>query len=121
MGKAYNFNPSSLDMLNSGWCSAPLVAGLCVIVSATGKKTWRYRRRIARSGAIVTLTLGTCPAYTIPMAREWANELNQAIERGEGPREAIRVEKVRESLTVEKAHTIYMDVMRRGERKLAVP
>ncbi|WP_183029931.1 tyrosine-type recombinase/integrase [Altericroceibacterium spongiae] len=95
--------------------------GLCLIVSATGKKTWRYRRRIARSGAIVTLTLGTYPAYTIPMAREWANELNQAIECGEDPREAIRAEKARESLTVEKVHTIYMDVLRRGERKQLKP
>ena len=57
MGKAQNFNPSSLDMLRSGRRSDPLVAGLCVIVSATGKKTWTYRRRIAKSGVIVQLTL----------------------------------------------------------------
>jgi hypothetical protein len=66
MGKAQNFSPSSLDGLTSGRVSDPLVPGLCVSVSASGRKTWLFRRRVARSGAIVTLTLGTFPAYTIP-------------------------------------------------------
>jgi hypothetical protein len=60
----------------------PLVPGLCVSVSASGRKTWLFRRRVARSGAIVTLTLGTFPAYTIPAARAWATELNAALSGG---------------------------------------
>jgi hypothetical protein len=76
------------------------VVGLCVIASAIGEKTWRFRRRIAKFGVIVTLTPGTYPAYTIPMAREWAEGLNDAIERGEDPRVMIRVEKEREDLSI---------------------
>lgn len=121
MGKAQKLSPSSLDALTSGMQSDPLVAGLCVIVSAAGKKTWRFRRRIAKSGVIVTLTLGTYPAYTIPMAREWASDLNEAIERGMDPRQAIREGKAREELTVEKAHARYMEVMKRGERRQLKP
>lgn len=121
MGKAQNFNPSSLDMLRSGRRSDPLVAGLCVIVSATGKKTWTYRRRIAKSGVIVQLTLGTYPAHTIPDAREWASGLNAAVERGEDPRVAMRIEEARKTLTIAKAHAIYMEAMRRGDRKVLKP
>ncbi|MGD9865793.1 MAG: Arm DNA-binding domain-containing protein [Pseudodonghicola sp.] len=66
-------------MLRSGRRSDPLVAELCVIVSATGKKTWTYRRRIAKSGVIVQLTLGTYPANTISDAREWASCLNSSV------------------------------------------
>jgi integrase len=121
MGKAQKFSPSSLDALTSGKQSDPLVAGLCVIASATGKKTWRFRRRIAKSGTIVTLTLGSYPAFTIPMAREWAKGLNEAIERGIDPRAVIRDERERQELTVEKAHIAYMEVMKRGERRRLKP
>ncbi|MEN7536245.1 Arm DNA-binding domain-containing protein [Aurantiacibacter flavus] len=85
MGKAPNFDPSSLDMLRSDRRSDPLVAGLCGIVSVTGTKTWTYRRRIAKPGAIVQLTLGTYPAHTNLDARESASGLNAALERGEDP------------------------------------
>jgi hypothetical protein len=121
MGKAQNFSPSSLDGLTSGRVSDPLVPGLCVSVSASGRKTWLFRRQVARSGAIVTLTLGTFPAYTIPVARAWAAELNAAIERGEDPRALKRAEEARQGLTVARAHALYMEAMRRGDRKTLKP
>ena len=121
MGNAQNFSPTSLDRLTTGRVADPLVPGLCVNVSASGRKTWLFRRRVAHSGAIVTLTLGTFPAYPIPAARAWAQELNEAIERGEDPRATRRAEEARETLTVAKAHAIYMEAMRRGDRKTLKP
>jgi integrase len=121
MGKPQNFSPSSIDALASGKRSDPLVTGLCVIVNAAGKKIWLFRRRVAKSGAIVTLKLGAFPAYSIPVARQWASQLNEAIERGEDPRVTMRAEKAREILTIEKAHAVYMEAMKRGDRKKLKP
>lgn len=121
MANVQNFSPSSLDGLCAGRQADPLVPGLCVTVSASGRKTWLFRRRVARSGTIVSLTLGTFPAYSIPAARAWATELNAAIERGEDPRATKRAEEAREALTVSKAHAVYMDAMRRGDRKTLKP
>ncbi len=121
MGKVQNFNPLSIDTLASGKRLDPLVPGLCVIVNRSGKKIWHFRRRVAKSGTIVTLKLGTFPAYTIPVAREWASKLNEAIERGEDPRVQMRLEKARDRFTVDKAHALYLDAMKRGDRKTLKP
>jgi integrase len=67
------------------------------------------------------MRLGQFPAFTIPIAREWAEGLNEAVERGEDPRLALREEAAREAMTLEKAHTLYMDAMRRGDRKRLKP
>ena len=79
MKKDWNLTPSSLDTLPEGKHFDPLTPGLCVIVSPSGKKVWAFRRRVAKSGVIVTIRLGAFPAHTIPAAREWAAELNEAI------------------------------------------
>jgi len=121
MGKAQNFSPSSIDALVSGKRSDPNMPGLCVTVSSSGKKIWLFRRRIAKSGVIVKLTLGQYPAFSILQARKWAEQLNEAIERGDDPRDARRAEKARDALTVEYAHRIYMDAMKRGDRKKLKP
>jgi hypothetical protein len=121
MKKSQHFSPSSLDALTSGGCSDPQVPGLCVTVSGSGRKTWFFRRRIAKSGVIVKLSLGAYPAHTIPVARKWATELNLAVERGEDPRRAMRVEKPPEAFTVAQAFDVYMDAMRRGDRKTLKP
>jgi hypothetical protein len=121
MRKPLKLSPSGLDALPEGTYSDPLVAGLCVIVSAAGKKVWSFRRRVARTGTTVTLKLGTFPAYPISEARKWASDLNEAIERGVDPRVAIRVERAREELTVEQAHGLYMEAIERGDRKQLKP
>lgn len=120
MGKARNFTPSVLDELAEGKHFDPSVAGLCVIVSGTGNKKWHFRRRVARSGLTISLTLGRFPAYSISQARKWAEELNVAIERGDDPRIEIRREKSR-AATLADAHKRYMEVLRRGERKQLKP
>jgi hypothetical protein len=53
------------------------------------EKIWSFRRRIAGVQTIVSLTLGTYPAHTIAKAREWAQELNTSIERGEDASQPI--------------------------------
>lgn len=121
MGKALKLSPSGMDALPEGKHSDPLVAGLCVIVSATGRKVWTFRRRISKSDTIINLKLGTFPAYPIPAARQWAIELNEAIERGEDPRVAKRAEKTRLELTLKKAHGLYIEAMERGDRKKLKP
>jgi integrase len=120
MGKAQNFSPFSIDALCEGRHPDPLVAGLCVIVSPAGRKVWQFRRRVAKSGVVVALKLGVFPVHSIAAARQWASGLNDAIERGEDPRVAMRTEKA-EALTVSDAHALYMAIMRSGERKTLRP
>lgn len=121
MKKAFKLSPSNLDTLPEGKHFDALTPGLCVTVSASGKKTWLFRRRVSRSGAIATLTLGTFPAYAIAAARQWASGLNEMVERGEDPRVVLRAQQTRDELSVGKAHGQYMDAMRRGERKKLEP
>ncbi|MEO8723331.1 MAG: Arm DNA-binding domain-containing protein, partial [Sphingobium sp.] len=121
MGKSQNFSPASIDALQSGARQDPLTAGLCVIANGDGRKIWRFRRRVAKSGTVVTLKLGSFPAYSIPAARKWAAALNEMIERGEDPRVAMRTEKAQLELTVKKAHELYMAAMKRGDRKTLRP
>lgn len=121
MGSPQSFTPATIDSLTAGKRSDPLVPGLFIEVNALGRKVWRYRRRIARSRVIASLQLGNFPAYTIPAAREWASSLNEQIERGEDPREALRAAAARVEMTVEKAHGLYMGAMRRGDRKRLKP
>ncbi|MFM5929406.1 MAG: tyrosine-type recombinase/integrase [Novosphingobium sp.] len=120
MEKLRNLSPSTIDSLKEGKHIDHLVPGLYVIVNGGGRRTWQFRRRVARSGAIVSLKLGAFPAHSIASARQWAEKLNEAIERGEDPRVQMRIERAR-GLTVSDAHLLYMDVMRRGDRKKLKP
>src|SRR5690606_12540002 len=70
MEKPTNLSPSRIEALPEGKHPDALVPGLCVIVSASGKRIWQFRRRVARSGKIVTLRLGGFPAHSIGAARE---------------------------------------------------
>lgn len=120
MEKAVNLSPSRIDALPVGKHSDALVPGLCVTVSASGKKTWLFRRRVARSGTTVALRLGCFPAHSIGAARDWARKLNEAIERGADPREESRITSAK-AMTLAEAHAIYMTAMRRGDRKTLKP
>lgn len=112
--------PSNIDALCAGKHPDPIVPGLCVIVSASGRKTWHFRRRISRSRTIVSLKLGKYPAHSIAAAREWAMRLNEAIERGADPREEQRIERAN-AMSLAEAHAVYMAAMRRGDRKTLRP
>lgn len=120
MKKAVNLSPSRIEALCEGKYPDGFVPGLCVIVSGSGKRAWVFRRRVARSGTIVTLRLGGFPAYSIGAARDWASKLNEAIERGLDPREVERIERAK-TMSVAEAHAVYMTAMRRGDRKTLKP
>lgn len=120
MEKPTNLSPSRIEALPEGKHPDALVPGLCVIVSASGKRIWHFRRRVARSGKIVTLRLGGFPAHSIGAAREWASTLNEATERGVDPREERRIEKAM-AMSVAEAHATYMGAMHLGDRKRLKP
>ncbi|WP_340314958.1 tyrosine-type recombinase/integrase [Rhizorhabdus argentea] len=121
MGSIQSFTPSSIDSLSEGKRSDPLIPGLYIQVVGKGRKVWRYRRRVTKSHTIVTAQLGYFPAFAISAARKWAAAFNEAVERGEDPRVALRAEASRKAMTVEKAHGLYMAAMRRGDRKRLKP
>ncbi len=120
MNKPVVFSPASIDSLAQGRQSDPVVSGLFITVSRTGKKVWLFRRRIPKSNDTIEMKLGAFPAHSIGAARLWATKLNETIERGEDPRTELRIEKSL-GLSVADAHKIYMEVMRRGERKILKP
>jgi integrase len=95
-----------------------LTPGLAIEVLASGKKRWRYRRQVAGTTVMVTLYGPTYPAQTIAVAREWARGLNECVEAGIDPREALALRK-RASMTVARAHGLYMVAVREGRASRA--
>lgn len=119
MAARQTLTPAAIDRLVSGHLDDQLTPGLSIEVLASGKKRWRYRRRVCASISTVTMRLGLFPAFSIAAAREWATGLNQQVEAGIDPREAIRAEEARTSMTVAKAHGLYMDAVREGRSSRA--
>lgn len=119
MSKKIVFSPASIDSLTSGSLSDPHTPGLQIVPLSGGKKRWRYRRRLAKSKVVVTMLGGSFPRMSIADAREWAAPLNELVETGIDPREAIRAEKKRTSMTVNTAHELYMVAVREGRSSRA--
>jgi integrase len=111
--------PSAIDNLCTNKLEDALTPGLAIEVLASGKKQWKYRRRLQKSTAFVKLSLGQFPAYSIADAREWAGKLNEQIEAGGDPRETMRAEETRASMTVARAHGLYMLAVREGRASRA--
>jgi len=85
-----------------------------VEVLPSGKKVWKYERRVARAGKLVRLSFGLFPAHSIAEARKWAADLNRHVERGEDPRDTYRKDQLRTRMTVAEAHEIYIRAVREG-------
>src|SRR5690606_32409148 len=66
-----------------------------------------------------TLRGGLFPTHSIALAREWARDLNQKVEAGIDPREALREEQARLEMTVARAHKLYMVAVREGRASRA--
>lgn len=118
MARKIPFTPASIDALMSGKLHDPRTAGLMVEVLKSGKKAWKYERRLVSVGP-VRLTLGHYPAHTLASAREWAKALNDQIEAGTDPREAKRAQEARAGMTVDRAHEIYMIAVHEGRASRA--
>lgn len=115
------FTPASLDALSQGSVKDPLTPGLSVEVLPSGKKAWKYTRRVSGSGSRVRLSLGLFPVHSIADARKWAAGLNDEVELGVDPREALRIAEERTGMTVGKAHELYMTAVREGRGNMDCP
>jgi hypothetical protein len=62
---------------------------------------------------------GRFPAMSIADARQWASALNGQVDAGIDPREAQREEIARATMTVAKAHDLYMQAVRAGRTSRA--
>lgn len=120
MTKSVILTPAHIDRLKGGALPDREVPGLSIVVSAPDRKRWRFKRVIAGTRTIVELILGTFPEHSIEEAREWAAPLSKAVARGEDPRKIQRMERAL-AMSVAAAHAIYMEAMRRGDRKKLKP
>lgn len=111
--------PVLIDDLRAGKLDDSKTGALSIEVLPSGKKRWIFRRRIAGRGVVVKLSLGLYPAYSIADAREWANGLNLQIDAGIDPRETARQELRLATMTVDRAHELYMDAVREGRSSRA--
>jgi hypothetical protein len=119
MAKKIALTPSSIDALHKGLLTDLLTPGLGIEVLVSGKKRWRYRRQIAGTSSVAALYGQLFPAQTIAAAREWARGLNEKVEAGIDPREALREEKARAAMTVARAHALYMIAVGQGRASRA--
>ena len=117
--KKRELTPALIDDLMRGKLVDAKTGALSIEVLPSGKKRWLYRRRIAGRGEIVKLSLGLYPAYSIADARQWANALNLQIHAGIDPREAGRQELRLATMTVDRAHELYMEAVREGRSSRA--
>ena len=94
MAKKVALMPASIDALQKGSLADALMPGLSSGVLGSGKRRWRYRRQVAGTHVVATLFRKTFPTQTIAAACEWAGLLNEKVEAGIDPREALREERV---------------------------
>ena len=113
------FTPAALDALVCGRICVPETPGLRIEVLPSGKKRWKFRRRLPGTDITIKMHFGLFPARSIAEAREWARKLNEKIDAGIDPREALREEEERTVMTVARAHKLYMVAVREGRSSRA--
>ncbi|HEX6783467.1 MAG TPA: integrase arm-type DNA-binding domain-containing protein [Sphingomicrobium sp.] len=119
MARKVALTPATIDGLHNGLLADQQTPGLAIEVLGSGKKRWRYRRKLARISVMVTLYGKPFPSQSIADAREWARGLNLMVEAGIDPREAEREAKTRAGMTVARAHELYMRAVREGRASRA--
>ena len=116
MSKPVKLTSAHIERLKGGAPADREVPGLSVVVAAHERKQRRFKRLVAGMKKTVELILGAYPAFSIDEAREWAASLSRATARGEDSR-AIKREEDAMAMSVAGVHAIYLDAMRRGDRK----
>lgn len=111
-----NFTPSAIDALRSGRLNDPKSPGLFIEALASGKKVFRYARRVPNSARVHKERLGPFPTFTIPDARDWAAQFNAQIDRGVDP-VAAKAAVAKASMTVADAWDIYIAAVETGTHK----
>ena len=122
MSRKTGFTPAAIEMLQKGSLLDPLTPGLRIELLASGKKKWKYHRRVIGGDEVVKATLGAFPGHTIADARKWADALNERVEAGVDPREEQRAANERGGMTVARAHgSAYNDLVSDGPRRSRAP
>ncbi|MES3048106.1 tyrosine-type recombinase/integrase [Sphingomonas faeni] len=141
MSRKLTLTPTSLEALRAGKISDPENPGLSIEVLGSGKKAWKFSRRLDAK-TVVRASFGTYPFRTISAARAWAQAMNGQIEEGHDPREVARRETERlaemehqnaievaarqadedaraaeDRMTVDAAHSLYMIAVRANDHK----
>jgi integrase len=119
MARRKPFSPATLDDKFCVPISDPETPGLSILPLPSGRKSWQFRRKLPGSHIVLKLRLGFYPTYSIGDARDWAGKLNEQLDAGIDPREARREEDARSSMTVERAHALYMVAVREGRSSRA--
>lgn len=117
--KKVALTPASIDALQIGSLRDLLTPGLAIEALKSGKKRWGYRRQVAGTKIMATLSGKLFPAQNIADARRWARLLNENTEAGIDPRVALREEKNRQDFTVSRAHALYMTAVKEGRASRA--
>lgn len=104
---------SSVESLDAGRLRDVQVPGLRLEVLASGRKVWKYERRIVGTRIPVRLSFGFFPRRKLSEARKWAAGLNRCVDRGDDPRDALR-KTARVRMTVAQAHELYMHAVMEG-------
>ena len=63
---------------------------------------------------VIAMMLGAYPSYSIADAREWVTAINQKVEKHIDPLEDLKAMKLRQAITVARAHGLYMTAVREG-------
>jgi integrase len=111
--------PATIDALKSARIWDLLTPGLGIEVLRRGRKRWIYRRHVAGTDVMATMFGGSFPAESIADAREWARSLNEHVEAGIDPRQALREAKARAEMNVARAHQLYMAAVQQGRASRA--
>jgi integrase len=119
MARKKPFTPATLDDPICVPISDPETPGLSIRPLRSGNKSWQYRRRLKKSGTVLKLKLGLYPAHSIADARQWARSLSEQIEAGFDPRVVQREEEARTTMTVDRAHGLYMQAVHEGRSSRA--
>ncbi|APR53980.1 DUF4102 domain-containing protein [Sphingomonas koreensis] len=92
LARIETFSPASIDSLRQGRLEDPRTPDLMIEVLPSGRKVWKYERRLAGDGALIRRTLGRFPTHRMSDAREWAAALNDQVETGIDVRQLPRRE-----------------------------
>lgn len=111
--------PAAIDRLEQGRICDPLIPGLRIEALRSGKKRWKYRRRLPGTRRAIKMHLGLFPTYSIAEARAWAGKLNELLESGLDPRAAACEQQARALMTVDRAHGLYMVAVHEGRSSRA--
>lgn len=111
--------PAIIDALTRGRIFVTGTTGLLIHALPSGKKSWKFRRRVQGGRGVMTARLGLFPAFSIADARDWATKLNQEIDAGLDPRDRLRDENSKSAMTVARAHDLYMIAVREGRSSRA--